>query len=56
MQEELGWSRAALTGAFSLAQLVSGLAAIPVGRWLDQHGPRLLMTIGSCLAMLLVLA
>jgi MFS family permease len=56
MQAELGWSRAALTGAFSLAQLVSGLAAIPVGRWLDRHGPRLLMTIGSCVAMLLVLA
>lgn len=56
MQTELGWSRAALTGAFSLAQLVSGLAAIPLGRWLDRHGPRLLMTIGSCAAMLLVLA
>lgn len=56
MQAELGWSRAALTGAFSLAQLVSGLAAIPIGRWLDRHGPRLLMTAGSCGAMLLVLA
>lgn len=56
MQQELGWSRAALTGAFSLAQLVNGLAGIPAGRWLDRHGPRLLMTIGSCVAMLLVLA
>ncbi|MGH2584888.1 MAG: MFS transporter [Dehalococcoidia bacterium] len=56
MQEDLGWSRAALTGAFSLAQLVSGIAAIPVGRWLDRHGPRLLMTAGSCVAALLVLA
>ena len=27
MQEELGWSPAALTGAYSLALLVSGLAA-----------------------------
>jgi MFS family permease len=56
MQEDLGWSRAALTGAFSLAQLVSGIAAIPVGRWLDRHGPRVLMTVGSCVAALLVLA
>lgn len=56
MQEELGWSRAALTGAFSLAQLVNGLAGIPAGRWLDRHGPRALMTAGSCVAMLLVLA
>src|SRR5690242_525269 len=56
MQVELGWSRAALTGAFSLAQLVNGIAGVPAGRWLDRHGPRALMTVGSCLAALLVLA
>jgi MFS family permease len=56
MQEELGWSRAAMTGAFSLALLLSGLAGIPIGRWLDRHGTRLLMTLGSCAATLLVLA
>ena len=51
-----GWSRAAMTGAFSLALLLSGLAGIPVGRWLDRYGPRVLMTLGSCAATLLVLA
>lgn len=56
MQAELGWSRADLTGAFSVALLLSGLAGIPVGHWLDRHGPRLLMTLGSCAASLLVLA
>jgi MFS family permease len=56
MQEELGWSRAAITGAFSLALLLSGAAGVPIGRWLDRHGPRLLMTIGSCAATLLVCA
>ncbi len=56
MQTELGWSRGDLTGAFSLALLLAGLTAIPVGRWLDRHGPRLLMTIGSIVATLLVLA
>lgn len=56
MQEELGWSRAAISGGYALALLVSGLAAIPVGRWLDLHGPRLLMTAGSCAAAALVLA
>lgn len=56
MQAELGWSRADISGAFSLALLLSGLAAFPVGRWLDQHGPRGLMTIGSLAAVLLVLA
>jgi MFS family permease len=56
MQEELGWSRAAITGAFSLALLLSGAAGVPIGRWLDRHGPRLPMTIGSCAATLLVCA
>jgi MFS family permease len=56
MEAELGWSRAAITGAFSLALLVSGAAAVPAGHWLDRHGPRLLMTLGSCAATLLVLA
>ena len=49
MQRELGWSRAALTGAFSLALLCSGVAALGVGRWLDRHGSRLMMTAGFCL-------
>ena len=56
MQAELGWSRADLTGAFSMALLLAGLAGIPVGHWLDRHGPRLLMTLGSCAASLLMLA
>jgi MFS family permease len=29
---------------------------LPVGRWLDRHGARLLMTAGSCIGVLLVLA
>ncbi len=56
MQAELGWSTVALSGAYSLALLCSGLAAVPVGLWVDRHGPRLLMTVGSLLATLLVLA
>ena len=56
MQAELGWSTVELTGAYSLALLCTGLAALPVGRWLDRHGPRALMTIGSLLAVRLVVA
>jgi MFS family permease len=56
MQAELGWSVTQITGAYSLALLVSGIAAIPAGRWLDRHGPRLLMTAGSVAATLLVVA
>jgi len=53
---DVGWSRAAMTGAFSLALACSGVAGLFVGRWVDRHGPRLLMTAGSCAAALLLLA
>jgi MFS family permease len=56
MQAELGWSKAELTGAYSLSLLVAAVAGLAVGRWLDRHGPRFLMTVGSVLATLLVLA
>ena len=56
MQRELAWSKTELTGAFSLALATSALAAFPVGRWLDRHSPRPLMTAGSLGAALLVLA
>jgi MFS family permease len=56
MQQDLGWSRAQLSAAFSLALATSALAAFPVGRWLDRHSPRPLMTFGSLLGALLVLA
>ena len=56
MGAELGWSKTQITGAFSLAQFVAGGAAIPVGRWVDRHGARGLMTAGSLLAALLLVA
>jgi predicted MFS family arabinose efflux permease len=56
MQAELGFSAAELTGAFSTGVLVSGVAGIAVGRHLDRHSPRGLMTAGSVLGVLLVLA
>lgn len=56
MQLELGWSRSLLTGAFSLALLLSGIAGLAVGRWLDLHGPHGLMTFGSICAAGLTLA
>ncbi|HXG17395.1 MAG TPA: MFS transporter, partial [Calidithermus sp.] len=56
MEADLGWSRVAVTGAFSVGMGVSALAALPVGRWIDRHGARGLMTAGSCLGVLLLLA
>jgi MFS family permease len=55
MERDLGGSRTAVTGAFSVALAVSALGAVPVGRWLDRYGPRALMTTGSCLAAALLL-
>ena len=55
MEAELGWARGQTSGAFSLALLLSGLVAFPVGRWVDRHGARGLMTLGSSLGVLLML-
>ncbi|MCI3952421.1 MAG: transporter, partial [Burkholderiales bacterium] len=56
MEAELGWSRAELNGALTLGLLTSGFAAYPVGAWIDRHGGRWLMTLGSVLATLLLAA
>jgi MFS family permease len=56
MQAELGWTKAEITGAFSVATLISGFAAVPIGRYVDRHGARLVMSLGATLASLLLLA
>jgi MFS family permease len=56
MQQELGFSTAELTGAYSMALLVSAVAGIAVGRYLDRHSPRGLMTAGSIAGTALVFA
>lgn len=56
MEAELGWSRTALNGALSLGLLTAGLAAYPVGTWIDRRGGRALMTLGSTLGVVLLIA
>jgi MFS family permease len=56
LEHDLGWSRGQMSGAFSLGMLLSGICAAPVGRWLDERGPRVLMTAGSVAATILVAA
>src|SRR5438445_1858419 len=56
MERDLGASRVAITAAFSVGLGVAALAALPVGRWIDRHGGRGLMTAGSCLATALTFA
>jgi predicted MFS family arabinose efflux permease len=47
MQRELGYSAAQLTGAYSLALAVAAVSGMAVGRFLDAHSPRALMTLAS---------
>lgn len=56
MGAELGWSKAGMNGALSVGLGVTGIAAVGVGRWIDRHGGRMLMTVGSLVgAVLLIL-
>ncbi|MFC1954392.1 MFS transporter [Chloroflexota bacterium] len=43
---EFGWSRAVISGAASMSQILIGLGAIVLGNLNDKFGPRILMT--SC--------
>lgn len=56
MEAELGLTRAETSGAYSLALLLSGLLAMPVGRWVDSRGARGLMSVASLAGAALVLA
>jgi MFS family permease len=44
---DLHTSTTAVTGAITTALLAAAAAAVPVGRWLDRHGGRALMTTGT---------
>ncbi|GAA3885051.1 hypothetical protein GCM10022243_57350 [Saccharothrix violaceirubra] len=48
---DTGWSAVTLTAWFSAARSVSGLVGIPVGRWPDRRGPRVVMAVGSAVAV-----
>ncbi len=53
---DTGWSAPAVTGAFSAGLVTAALMGIIVGRWLDRYGPRWIMTSGSALGVLSLLA
>jgi MFS family permease len=46
---DTGWSRTAVTAAFSAGNLVGALAGIPAGRILHRYGPRPVMSAASVL-------
>lgn len=45
--DDTGWSLPSITLAFSAGLLVSAASGILVGRRLDEHGPRLVMSVGA---------
>ncbi|MEV6596651.1 MFS transporter [Actinoplanes sp. NPDC051346] len=53
---DLHTSTTAVTGALTASVLAGAVAAVPVGRWLDRHGGRALMTVGSLVATVLMAA
>ena len=55
MEQELGWSSPQVNGALSAGLAATGLASYFVGRAIDAHGGRILMTVGSIAAALLLL-
>jgi MFS family permease len=56
LERELGVSRSAIAGAFSVSLLASGLAAPAIGRHIDAHGGRAVMSIGALASALLLAA
>jgi MFS family permease len=49
---EFGWSRAEISGAYSLSSIVSGALGIVMGGLCDRFGPRLVVTFcGICLGL-----
>jgi MFS family permease len=53
---DLHTTTTAVTGTFTASVLVSAALAVPVGRWLDHRGGRALMTAGSILGVLMLVA
>jgi MFS family permease len=47
--EELGWSRAALSGAFSISWILQGVCAIFMGWLTDRLGPRIVLSVSGLL-------
>jgi len=54
--KDLGWSRAELSGALSLSILLAGVLGLPVGHLVDRYGARVLMTVGSSVTGLVLIA
>ncbi len=54
IRDHEGWPLTQVVAVFTAAQLVAAAVGLWVGRRLDHHGPRLVMTVGSALGVLSV--
>lgn len=55
MEQAMGWSRTDTNAALSVGLLVSGLAAYPIGNWIDHGHGRKIMMAGSALSAAMLL-
>ncbi|NUS50646.1 MAG: MFS transporter [Nocardioidaceae bacterium] len=56
IHDDEGWSVTSLFGAFTVAQLIAAGVGIWVGRRIDTHGPRGVMTAGSVVGVVATVA
>ncbi len=52
MLDEFGWTRATISGAFSLSMALEGSLTTVVGVFTDRIGPRLVMSVCAVVLML----
>jgi len=49
LQQEFGWSKTLVAGAFALTRIESGILGPLQGYWVDRYGPRAILRIGVVL-------
>ena len=49
LQQEFGWSKTLVAGAFALTRIESGVLGPLQGYWVDRYGPRAILRIGVVL-------
>ena len=52
VEAEFGWSRAEISLGFSITLLTAGASGPLIGRWIDRHGPRSAILLGTVLTSL----
>ncbi|MEK7216185.1 MAG: MFS transporter, partial [Chloroflexota bacterium] len=56
ISDDLGWSRTATSGAFTIGTITAGLASALVGPLVDRYGPRIVMPVGAVVSAVLLYA